>query len=115
LRTSASTLQALKSKLESASPKEALETVSKERVGKILARSTGELPHNRQKTYNFKKHQKSQGPLYSLMVEMQTSSDNDKFIRELKLAPEPLVILAYDYQLAEVEAFYTNPSYHCVF
>jgi len=37
------------------------------------------------------------------MVEMQTLDSNaDHFIRELKLSPEPSVILAYDYQLAEV-------------
>jgi len=46
------------------------------------------------------KHQKSQDPLYSLILEIQNLED--QFIHELKLVPEPSVILAYDYQLAEV-------------
>jgi len=77
-------------KRESSSPKEALETVSKERGGELLAKSTGELPRNRQQAYNIKKHQKSQDPLYGLIVGMQTLNANeDQFIRELNLAPEP--------------------------
>lgn len=58
------------------------------------------------------KHQKLQDPLYSLILEIQNLED--QFIHELKLAPEPSVILAYDYQLAEV-AFCTESSYHSVF
>ena len=117
LRTSTSTLQAIKSKLQFSSPKEALEKVSKERGGEILAKSTGDLPRNRQQVYNKNKQQKTQDPLYSLIVEIQNlgGSGEDQFIRELKLAPEPSVILSYDYQLAEVEAFCTYPGYHCVF
>jgi len=57
-----------------------------------------------------KKHQKSQNLLYSLIVEMQTLGENkDQFIRKVKLAPEPLVIMGYDYQLAEVKAFCRPP------
>ena len=117
LRTSTSTLKAIKSKLQFSSPKEALEKVSKERGGEILAKSTGDLPRNRQQVYNKNKQQKTQDPLYSLIVEIQNlgGSGEDQFIRELKLAPEPSVILSYDYQLAEVEAFCTYPGYHCVF
>jgi len=40
-RTSTSTLQGIKSKLQSSSPKEAIETVSKEWGGEMLAKSTG--------------------------------------------------------------------------
>jgi len=45
---------------------------------------------------------------------MQTlDSNEDHFIRELKYTWTS-VILAYDYQLAKVEAFFTNPGHHCV-
>jgi len=37
----------MKSKRESSSPKEALETVSKERGGELLAKSTGELSRSK--------------------------------------------------------------------
>ena len=39
---------------------------------------------------------------------------NDSFVRELKLSPERSVIMACDYQIAEVEAFCTNRDYHCI-
>ena len=58
-------------------------------------------------------HMEMLDPLYSLILEIQNlGGDEDQFIRELKLAPEPSMILAYDYQLAELEAFCTEPSYH---
>ena len=115
LRTSTSTLRTIKSKLKSTSPKETLEIVSRNKGGEFLAKSTGDLPRNRQQIYNMNKHQKSQDPLYSLILEIQNLGGNeDQFIRELKLTPEPSMILAYDYQLAELEAFCTEPSYHSV-
>ena len=46
---------------------------------------------------------------------MQNLDKSDgSFVRELKLSPEPSVIMACDHQIAEVEAFCTNPDYHCV-
>lgn len=48
-------------------------------------------------------------------MELQNLGEcNSHFIRELKLSPEPSVIMASDFQLAELEAFCTNPDYHCV-
>ena len=115
LRTSTSTLRTIKSKLKSTSPKETLEVVSRDKGGEFLAKSTGDLPRNRQQIYNMNKHQKSQDPLYSLILEIQyLGGDEDQFIRKLKLAPEPSMILAYDYQLTELEAFCTEPTYHSV-
>jgi len=76
----------------------------------MFAKSMGELLHNRQHAYTMKKHQKSQDSLYSLIIEMQTLDNNeDHFICVLKLAPEPSVILAYNYHLAKVEAFLYKP------
>lgn len=104
LRTSTSTSQTIKSKLKSASPKD--------KGGEFFAKSTGDLPCNRQQIYNINKHQKPLDPLYGLILEIQNlGGDKDQFIRELKLAPEPSMILAYDYKL---EAFCTEPSYPSV-
>ena len=53
---------------------------------------------------------------YSLILESQNLQGNqDHFIREVKLAPEPCVVMGTDYQLADVEAFCTSPNNHCVF
>lgn len=106
LRSSKSTVQSLKKMLKSERPKEAVEQVSKERGGEMLADSAGSLPRNRQQAYNFIKNQKATDPLYSLILESQSLQGNqDHFIREVKLAPEPCVVMGMDYQLADVEAF----------
>ena len=44
----------------------------------MLAKSTGELPHSRQQTYNMKKHQQSQDPLYSLIIDIQTLDSSEE-------------------------------------
>ena len=81
-----------------------------------VADSAGSLPRNRQQAYNFIKNQKATDPLYSLILESQNLQGNqDHFIREVKLAPEPCVVMGMDYQLADVEAFCTSLNNHCVF
>ena len=114
-RTSKSTLAALKSELKSACPKEAVERVSKEKGGEMSAMSAGSLPRNRQQAYNASKQQRTQDPLYNLILECQNLPGEEKFIREIKLSPEPSVMIVMDYQLSELEAFCTNPYHHCVF
>lgn len=116
LRSSKSTVQSLKKMLKSERPKEAVEQVSKDRGGEMLADSAGSLPRNTQQAYNFIKNQKSTDPLYSLILESQNLQGNhDHFIREVKLAPEPCVVMGMDYQLAYLEAFCTSLNNHCVF
>ena len=51
----------------------------------------------------------------SHLTSWYVGGDEDQFIHELKLAPKPSVILDYDYQLAEVESFCTEPTYHSIF
>ena len=115
-RTSESALQSLKTELKSAPPKEVLEKVSKDRGGEMSAKSAGSLPRNRQQAYNTANHQKPTDPLYNLILESQNlEQSKDQFIREVKLAPEPSVVLAMDYQLSDIDAFCTNPDYHCIF
>ena len=50
-----------------------------------------------------------------MSLELQNlQKSNSHFIHELKLFPEHAVIMALDFQLAELEAFCTDPQYHCV-
>lgn len=114
-RTSASTLKSIKSSSKYSHPKEIIHQISKEKGGEFLAKSVGQLPRNRQQVYNANKQLKSQDPIHNLILELQNLGEcNSHFIRELKLSPEPSVIMASDFQLAELEAFCTNPDYHCV-
>ena len=114
-RTSASTLKSTKSSLKSSLPKEIIQKISREKGGELVAKSIGQLPRNRQQVYNANKQLKSQDLIHNLILELQNlEKSNSHFIRELKLSPEPSVIMASDYQLAELEAFCTDPDYHCI-
>ena len=96
-RTSISTIKSLKSNLKGASPKEALEKVFTERGGEMSAKSAGSLVRNRQQVYNIKRQLRPADPVYNLILEMQNlDQSNDSFVRELKLSPEPSVIMACD-------------------
>ena len=81
----------------------------------MSSESAGSLPRNRQQAYNAKRGQKTEDPLYGLILESQ-NLDHDRyhFIREVRLAPEPCVVMAMDYQLADVDAFCTCPDHHCI-
>ena len=101
--------------LQNAQPKEAVERISKDQEGEMLAKSAGSLPRNRQQAYNLAKHQKAQDPLYNLIIESQNLQQNQAhFVREVKLTPEPSVLLCMDYQLEDLEMFCTDTSHHCV-
>ena len=56
----------------------------------------------------------SNDPLYNLILECRNLKGEDKFIREIKLAPEPSVTMVMDYQLSDMEAFCTSQSQYCV-
>ena len=86
-----------------------------EKGGEISAKSVGSLPRNRLQVYNIKKQLRPADPVYNLILEMQNlDKTKNPFVRELKLSPEPSVIMACNHQIAEVEAFCTNPNYHCI-
>ena len=81
----------------------------------MSSESAGSLPRNRQQAYNAKRGQKTEDPLYGLILESQNlDHDRNHFIREVRLAPEPCVVMAMDYQLADVDAFCTSPDHHCI-
>ena len=107
--------KSIKSSSKSLHPKEIIQQISKEKGGELLAKSIGELPRNRQQVYNANKLLKSQDSIHKLILKIQNlEKSNCHFIHELKLSPEPSVIMASDFQLAELEAFCTDPNYHCV-
>ena len=81
----------------------------------MFAKSAGSLPRNRQQAYNIANRQKAEDPLYSLIIESQNlQQGKDQFVREVKLAPEPCVVMGMDYQIEDLDAFCTQPDYHCV-
>lgn len=81
----------------------------------MSAKSAAALRRNREHAYNASKLQKPQDPLYNLILESQNLEQSDnQFIREVKLTPEPTVIMAMDYQIADLEAFCTSSHHYSI-
>jgi len=53
--------------------------------------------------------------LYSVMFQAKQEDVSNSFVRDMKVLPEPAVILASDYQLDDLVRFGTNPIEYCVF
>lgn len=77
MRTSRSTLDAIKT----ASPKEVVEEISLQKGGKMAAESAGALPRNKQQAYNASKEQKSQDPLYNLVLESRSKVNISSYVK----------------------------------
>lgn len=53
--------------------------------------------------------------LYLVMFEAKQEEVSNTFVRDMKVLPEPAVMLASDYQLNDLVRFGTNSTKHCVF
>ena len=117
-RTMESTKKLLSTKLESQSPKIAVNSVHESMGGIINAESAGKLPRNRDQAYYLKKknqHQEinnsigsglSQGihdMLYVVMEQCKKAERSDRFVQDVVCAPEPMAVLATEQQLIDIE------------
>ena len=117
--TWASTKQLVKTECQTSGPKEAFYRVS-DKVGGLLSSSCpGQLPRNeRQMKYSrstFKAtHYNPADELYSVMFRAKQEDAQNMFVRDIKVLPEPALILSSDYQLDDLVRFATNPTDHCI-
>jgi hypothetical protein len=99
--------------------------VINERGGIMKIGSSGALPRNRTQVYNITRKVKKQkepqtrieDPMLQVLAkakEEQQGRDEDIFIREIPLFPEPIVFIANKQQLVDIERFCTNPEKFCV-
>lgn len=49
------------------------------------------------------------------MFQAKQEDISNSFVRDMKVLPEPAVMLSSDYQLDDLVRFGTNSSEHCVF
>ena len=49
-----------------------------------------------------------------LQAQAQLEDKDKKFIRDVKVFPEPAITLATDQQLFDIECFYCNPTKFCI-
>ena len=125
-RTMKSTKDLIEEKLTVVPLREAAQEVIKERGGIMKINNAGEFPRNRSQVYNINKKTKSKksgvdfthnDPLLRIITkarEEQMGRAENIFIREVPLFPEPIVFLASDQQLEDIERFCTNPARFCI-
>lgn len=111
-------MKLIRNEVQSKCPKEVVALVSATAGGLIGASHPGELPTNGKHVANVrhavKTAQRSSevsggraDDLFVLMQQAKLGDSKGDFIRELKTAPEPAVIVARDYQLDDLVRFCT--------
>ena len=95
-------------------PREIVEDVSRQAGGIVGAIASGQLPRDEKQISNVKRRTQ-QGTMDSvadeLFVVMQRAYAQDttnKFIQDIKMAPEPAIVLADDQQLVDLQRFCTS-------
>lgn len=121
-----STKKRLRELVQFNTPKVAVDLLLQEKGGIENVRCSGEFARDRQQAANLRRNVKEKekkvssscpDPLLVLMDRCKMEQRDPKlvFIREVSSAPEMLVILANNFQLAEVKRFCTNPAKFSVF
>ena len=125
-RTMSSTRNMIKEQTGTLPAREIVHEVIEKRGGIMKVRSSGALPRNRTQVYNIMKESKKEmskqplgmdDPVMQVSVkakEEQKGRPEDIFIREIPLFPEPIIFLATDQQLTDIERSCTNPEKFCV-
>ena len=87
-------------------PKKGLNTLIKEKEGKIYAKSVACLPHDsRQISYaREKKYMKDPNPFYSIMLECKLAQGKaDVYVQDMKAVPQLMCVLSFEWQLYDME------------
>ena len=70
-----------------------------------------QLPRNIQQIKNYRRsgNSKDQNVLYSVMLQCKlTDGTSDAFVRDVKAAPDPQCIMAFDWQINDLVRFLTD-------
>ena len=117
-QTKPSTMKILKSEVENKAPIKVLRSVENLKGGIMNASSSCDLPRDRKQVYNFKQnvevHDISDALSEVMLACKQSETSGDKFIQSIEAAPEPMVVVCTDQQLADLERFCTGEAYSVV-
>ena len=120
-----STLARIKEEASTKGPKSVMNHVSSEVGGVESAVAPGQLPRNELQVLNQKRKLKagarvsssnnaSDDDLFAVMQEAHTQDPCHMFVRDIKTAPEPAIVLATDQQLADLVRFATSSGKFCI-
>lgn len=115
-----STMDRIKEECIEHGPKATVEHLSTEVGGVTGASAPGELPRNEKQVTNLKKQVKLKGQvcgpsgevdeLFVIMQRAYTEDPRSKFIRSIRAAPDPAIVIAEDCQITDLERFCTSSS-----
>lgn len=103
----------------SCGPKETMSRVCSRAGGIQAAAAPGQLPRNERQVKYLKHAAKSSScnpadELYSVMFQAKQEDQNNTFVRDIKVLPDPAILIAKDYQLDDLVRFSTNSTEHCI-
>ena len=91
-------------------PKEVVASVSAQAGGVVGAAGPGQLPRNEAQISNIKrKGDIQEGEGDALYVMMQQAKVGDPFVRDIKMSPDPAIVLANEVQLDDLVRFCAPP------
>lgn len=105
--------QAPWSKSTNKGPREVVEGVSRQVGGILGATAPGQLPRDEKQISNIKKSKPSMvedvaDEVFVVMQRAYAQDTMNNFIRDIKTAPEPAIVLASDQQIADLQRFCTS-------
>ena len=125
-RTMKSNRDSVKDKLKGLPPRQVVHAIVDQKGRIMKIESAGDIPRNRTQVYNLNRELKRQNvdspittgdPLLQVLVkakEEQQGRKEDMLIREIPLFPEPIIFLATEQQLIDIERFCSNPEEFCI-
>jgi hypothetical protein len=98
-------------------PKQVIEKISMQAGGVLGASDPGKLPRNEKQVQNSRRkvsNVSSEDHLFSIMQEVHIQDPEHSFVRDVKAAPEPAVVLASNQQLEDMLRFCISPQDFCI-
>lgn len=100
-------------------PKETVARISNKVGGMRSASAPGQLPRNERQVKYLKQVSRSleynpADELYSVMFQAKQEDGSNTFVRDIKVLPDPAIVLATDYQLDDMVRFSTRVAEHCI-
>lgn len=117
--TWASTKQLVKTECQTCGPKETVHRVSDKVGGLVSSSCPGQLPRNERQVKYVRSASKATeynpaDELYSVMFKAKQEDSQSMFVQDVRVLPDPALVLANDYQLDDLVRFAANPLGHCV-
>lgn len=109
-----STAKLLQQECGKSGPKKAISNVSTLVGGITKAKCPGQLPRNERQAIYLNRGKNPADELYEVMFRAKQEDSNEKFIRAVKVIPDPAIVLATDSQINDLVRFSTNSQNFCI-